>query len=178
MVLSVWEPCQSHHYNYGVLGHICKQSILVHSDGRIYIGLHTVQCFFSMLFLKSLIIDKFLSVWWAVVIVLLALPFAAWLFTLASAPAQDNCRIFTGHEVCITSIRRSAKSYWEYRTVVSVDGVKQPLELYNCRDRTRILASDGSIIPFLTGKTGDWVCQLTTPQRSQQIRERGEITIR
>ncbi|MEM6867456.1 MAG: hypothetical protein AAF528_03655 [Cyanobacteria bacterium P01_C01_bin.121] len=132
-----------------------------------------------MLSLKSLIVDKFLSVWWAVVIVMLTLPFAVWLINMASAPAQSNsCRIFTGHEVCINSIRRSAKSYWEYRAVVSIDGVKQPLELYNCRDRIRTLASDGSIVPFLTGKTGDWVCQLTIPQRSSQLQERGEITIR
>ncbi|MGD1900406.1 MAG: hypothetical protein ACFB16_26130 [Phormidesmis sp.] len=132
-----------------------------------------------MAFLKSLFVDKFLSVWWAVVTLLLALPFAVWLFNVAAAPAQaNNCRTFTGHQVCIQDIRRSAKSYWEYRTVVSIDDVKQPLELYNCRDRTRILASDGTIVPFLTGKTGDWVCSLTTPTRSKRIRERGEITIR
>lgn len=131
-----------------------------------------------MAFLKSLFVDKFLSVWWAVVVVLLALPFAVWLVNLATAPATTNaCRTFTGHEVCVVDIRRSAKSYWEYRTVVSVDGKRQPLELYNCRDRNRILASDGTLVPFLTGKTGDWVCSLTTPTRSKQIRERGEITI-
>ena len=129
--------------------------------------------------LKSLVVDKFLTVWWAVVVVLLILPFAVWLINLASAPATDNtCRLFSGHQVCITSIRRSAQRYWEYRTVVSIDGIKQPLELYNCRDRTRILASDGTIVPFLTGKTGDWVCQITMPKRPKQLRERGEITIR
>ncbi|WP_228024720.1 hypothetical protein [cf. Phormidesmis sp. LEGE 11477] len=132
-----------------------------------------------MLSLKSLLVDKFLSVWWAVVIAMLALPFAVWLLNVVNAPAEsDICRLFSGHQVCINSIRRSAKSYWEYRTVVSIDGVRQPLELYNCRDRARILASDGSIVPFLTGKTGDWVCQLTVPTRSKQIRERGEIKMR
>jgi len=132
-----------------------------------------------MLALKSLFVDKFLSVWWAVVIILLALPFAVWLINLATAPPKPNtCRPFGGHEVCISDIRRSAKSYWEYRTVVSIDGIKQPLELYNCRDRLRILASDGSAIPFLTGKTGDWICTLTTPTRSKQLQERGEIVIR
>lgn len=132
-----------------------------------------------MLSLKSLLVDKFLSVWWAVVVVMLALPFAVWLFNVVSAPAtEDACKTFSGHQVCISSIRRSARSYWEYRTVVSVDGTKQPLELYNCRDRTRILASDGTSVPFLTGKTGDWVCQLTTPARPKQLSERGEITIR
>ncbi len=132
-----------------------------------------------MLALKSLFIDKFLSVWWAVVIILLTLPFAVWIINLTAAPTEPStCRLFNGHKVCINDIRRSAKSYWEYRTVVSIDGMQQPLELYNCRDRLRILASDGSAIPFLTGKTGDWVCQLTIPKRSKQLRERGEITIR
>lgn len=132
-----------------------------------------------MLSLKSLLVDKFLSVWWAVVILMLALPFAVWLLNVVNASAeQDICRLFNGHQVCVNSIRRSAKSYWEYRTIVSVDGVKQPLELYNCRDRNRILASDGSIVPFLTGKTGDWICQLTVPTQSKQISERGEIKMR
>ncbi|EDX84315.1 hypothetical protein S7335_2012 [Synechococcus sp. PCC 7335] len=132
-----------------------------------------------MLSLKSLLVDKFLSVWWAVVIAMLALPFAVWLLNVVNTSAeQDICQLFNGHRVCVNSIRRSAKSYWEYRTIVSIDGVKQPLELYNCRDRNRILASDGSIVPFLTGKTGDWICQLTVPTQSKQIRERGEIRMR
>ncbi|MEL6262283.1 MAG: hypothetical protein AAFR12_14580 [Cyanobacteria bacterium J06626_6] len=133
----------------------------------------------SMLSLRSLLVDKFLTVWWAVVVVMLTLPFAVWLINVSAAPAVgESCRAFGEHQVCVASIRRSAKSFWEYRTVVKVDGVKQPLELYNCRDRTRTLASDGTLIPFLTGKAGDWVCQLTTPTRSKQLRERGEITIR
>lgn len=132
-----------------------------------------------MHFLKSLFIDKFLSVWWAVVIVLLALPFAVWLLNFATTQAQaQTCRTFNGHQTCALSIRRSAARYWEYRTVVSIDGVKQPLELYNCRDRTRALASDGSLVPFLTGKTGDWICQLTTPSRSSKLTERVTIDIR
>ena len=132
-----------------------------------------------MLFLKSLFVDKFLSVWWAVVILLLALPFAVWLFNVVSAPVEaQSCRTFNGHQTCAVSIKRSAARYWEYRTVVSIDGVKQPLELYNCRDRTRALASDGSLVPFLTGKTGDWICQLTTPARSSRLSERVTIDIR
>ena len=132
-----------------------------------------------MLFLKSLFIDKFLSVWWAAVILLLALPFVVWLTNMAIAPAQgQTCQTFNGHQICAVSIKRSAARYWEYRTVVSIDGVKQPLELYNCRDRTRALASDGSLVPFLTGKTGDWICQLTTPSRSSQLSERVTIDIK
>lgn len=132
-----------------------------------------------MLSLKSLLVDKFLTVWWAIVIVLLALPFAVWLITLTSAPARANtCHIVNGHQICAVSLRRSAARYWEYRTIVSIDGNKQPLEIYNCRDRTRTLASDGTIIPFLTGKTGDWICQLTTPSRSRQLDKRITIGIR
>lgn len=132
-----------------------------------------------MLSLKSLLVDKFLTVWWAIVIVLLALPFAVWLINVRSAPAQANtCHTVNGHQICAVSLRRSAARYWEYRTVVSIDGIKQPLEIYNCRDRTRTLASDGTIIPFLTGKTGDWICQLTTPSRSRQLDKRVTIDIR
>ena len=61
--------------------------------------------------------------------------------------------------------------------MVNIDGVSQPLELYNCRDRTRTLASDGTRIAFLTGKTGDWICQLTMPKRNSRLTERGEISI-
>ncbi|MEL6776342.1 MAG: hypothetical protein AAFO06_03730 [Cyanobacteria bacterium J06597_16] len=132
-----------------------------------------------MLFLKSLFVDKFLTVWWAVVVVLLALPFAVWLLNTASEPAQAKaCQSFGGHQVCAVSVRRSAARYWEYRTVVSIDGRKQPLELYNCRDRTRTLVSDNTQIPFLTGKTGDWICSLTQPVRSSKLDERVTIEIR
>ena len=132
-----------------------------------------------MLSLKSILVDKFLTVWWAVVVVMLALPFAVWLMSFATQPSLSNaCRSFGGHQVCIQNIRRSAQRYWEYRTVVSVDGIKQPLELYNCRDRVRTLVRDGSIVPFVTGKTGDWVCQITQPARAKQLDERGEIVIR
>ncbi|MGB7249216.1 MAG: hypothetical protein WBC73_09780 [Phormidesmis sp.] len=132
-----------------------------------------------MRFFKSLIVDKFLSVWWAVVILLLALPFAVWLLSFRISSAQAYaCRLFNGHEVCAVSIRRSAARYWEYRTVVEIDGIKQPMERYNCRDRTRTLAKDGTIIPFLTDKTGDWICSLTKPTRASTLDERVTIDIR
>lgn len=132
-----------------------------------------------MLFLKSIFVDKFLTVWWAVVVVLLALPFAVWLLSFTDRPAQATaCNTFNGHQVCAVSFRRSAARYWEYRTVVSIDGKKQPLELYNCRDRMRTLASDGTQVPFLKGKTGDWICSLTQPVRSSKLDERVNIEIR
>ncbi len=88
------------------------------------------------------------------------------------------CHLFNGHQICAVSLRRSAQHYWEYRTVVSIDGVKQPLEIYNCRDRTRTLASNGSVIPFLTDRTGDWVCQLFKPSRDRQLDERVSVDMR
>jgi hypothetical protein len=95
------------------------------------------------------------------------------------SPAQaESCRSFSGHRVCAVSLRRSAKHYWEYRTVISIDGVNQPLEVYNCRDRTRTLPSDGTTIAFATGKTGDWVCQLFKPTRDRKLNERVNIGIR
>ncbi|MEL6813325.1 MAG: hypothetical protein AAFP03_00765 [Cyanobacteria bacterium J06598_3] len=132
-----------------------------------------------MAFLKTFFIDRFLTVWWAVVVILLALPFAVWLLNFTSAEAKASaCQVFNGHQVCAVSVRRSAARYWEYRTVVSIDGIKQPIEQYNCRDRTRTLISDGSRIPFLTGKTGDWICSLTQPVRSSTLDERVNIEMR
>ena len=133
-----------------------------------------------MLSIKSFLVDKFLTVWWAVVIVLLALPFGVWLANYsAAASAQTHaCYESNGHEICLESLRRSAQRYWEYRTVISVDGKRQPLEFYNCRDRTRTLSSDGSTIPFLTNKTGDWVCRVFEPARAPQLNTRGVIEIR
>ncbi|MEH2027585.1 MAG: hypothetical protein V7K62_29185 [Nostoc sp.] len=42
------------------------------------------------------------------------------------------------HQICILSISRSAKNYWEYRATVSVDGVKRPTEVYNCREGVKV----------------------------------------
>ena len=133
-----------------------------------------------MFAIKSFLVDKFLTVWWAVVIVLLALPFGVWLANYSAAASEQTpaCYVSNGHNICLESLRRSAQRYWEYRTVISVDGTRQPLELYNCRDRTRTLVSDGSTIPFLTEKTGDWVCQVLKPARAPELDQRGKITIR
>jgi hypothetical protein len=100
-----------------------------------------------------------------------------WLFIAPSPTQAESCRSFSGHQVCAVSMRRSAKHYWEYRTVISIDGVNQPMEVYNCRDRTRTLPSDGTTIAFATNKTGDWVCQLFKPTRDRKLNERISIDI-
>ncbi len=73
-------------------------------------------------------------------------------------PAQASfCRNSHNHLICILSIKRSAKNYWEYRAAVSIDGMKRPIEVYNCRDRLWV-RQDGSIIPFEPNSPGELIC--------------------
>ncbi|WP_232317126.1 hypothetical protein [Anabaena sp. CA = ATCC 33047] len=67
------------------------------------------------------------------------------------------CRNYEGHEICILSIKRSAKKYWEYQASVSVDGVKTPVEIYNCRGRFK-LQKDGKVIQFTQNSPGEVIC--------------------
>jgi hypothetical protein len=54
----------------------------------------------------------------------------------ASALSSEHlCRQYKHHEICVLSIKRSAKNYWEYLASVQVDGVKRPIERYDCRNR-------------------------------------------
>ncbi len=74
-------------------------------------------------------------------------------------PVQASvCRNLQGHQICIISIKRSAKNYWEYRAIVSVDGVKRPLEVYNCREQNK-LEADGKIVPFDNIDAGRLICR-------------------
>ncbi|MBD3883147.1 hypothetical protein IFO70_15385 [Phormidium tenue FACHB-886] len=68
------------------------------------------------------------------------------------------CHTLDHRQVCIVTIKRSAKNYWEYRVGVSVDGVKQPIEVYNCHDRLRTQA-DGKLVPFASNGTGTLICR-------------------
>lgn len=67
--------------------------------------------------------------------------------TLAQPAQAAFCRNYRDNTICILSIKRSAKNYWEYRASVKVNGETRPVEIYNCRDRTRIKA-DGKIVAF------------------------------
>lgn len=68
------------------------------------------------------------------------------------------CRNLNNHEICILEIKRSAKNYWEYRASVKEDGVKRPIEVYNCRDRTHT-RNDGTTIPFEPNSAGALICR-------------------
>ncbi|MCC5635804.1 hypothetical protein LC593_08035 [Nostoc sp. CHAB 5844] len=67
------------------------------------------------------------------------------------------CRNYNGRQICILSINRSAKNYWEYRAIISVDGKKRPLEVYNCRQKVRI-QPDGTVSPFDHKDPGQLIC--------------------
>lgn len=70
----------------------------------------------------------------------------------ASACMQNNYK-----KICILEIKRSAKNFWEYRASVSINGVVQPIEKYNCRSRMKT-KKDGATIPFEENGAGDFIC--------------------
>ncbi|MEA5598390.1 hypothetical protein [Rivularia sp. UHCC 0363] len=74
------------------------------------------------------------------------------------ANAAITCRDYNGHEICVLDIKRSAKRYWNYRTTISIDGKKQPEEIYNCRGEFKI-QNNGKIVPFGEDDPGNLVCQ-------------------
>lgn len=81
------------------------------------------------------------------------------LFAAPDSVQAASCRVLQGRSICIQSIQRSAKNYWEYRVVLRIDGKTQPLEVYNCRDRIK-LTPEGTSIPFEPQGVGSWVCQV------------------
>lgn len=82
------------------------------------------------------------------------------LWFAVALPAQASfCRTSNNRVICIKSIKRSAKNYWEYRAAVSIDGVERPIEVYNCRDRLKI-RPDGTIVRFESNGAGELICNL------------------
>lgn len=79
-------------------------------------------------------------------------------FWLALPAEASVCRNYEGREICIVDIKRSAKNYWEYRVILSVDGEKKPLEVYNCRDRTTV-KKDRTMLAFGENNPGEIVCR-------------------
>ncbi|AFZ32050.1 hypothetical protein Glo7428_3581 [Gloeocapsa sp. PCC 7428] len=75
---------------------------------------------------------------------------------LMSASWASMCRSYGGHQICIISIERSAKNYWEYKAAMSVDGVKQPIAIYNCRDRLKL--QDKKSVQFSDNDPGYLIC--------------------
>ncbi len=78
-------------------------------------------------------------------------------FSVALPALASVCRNYNGHQICILSISRSAKNYWEYRAIASVDGVKRPIEVYNCRKQVKV-QQDGTVLPFEQKSPGEMIC--------------------
>jgi hypothetical protein len=77
---------------------------------------------------------------------------------LAPSPVHASvCRNDRDQLVCILSIQRSAKNYWEYRASVSVNGQVRPVEVYNCRQEVRI-SKNGLVVPFQVDRPGELIC--------------------
>ena len=80
------------------------------------------------------------------------------LFNAIALPAVAAvCRNYNGQRICIVDINRSAKNYWEYRATVTVDGVKRPQEVYNCRQKFKV-EIDGTLVPFKPKDPGELIC--------------------
>ncbi len=50
------------------------------------------------------------------------------------ANTHITCRQFSGDKICIVSIKRSAKNYWEYETIVKINGMIKPKKIYDCHE--------------------------------------------
>ncbi len=55
------------------------------------------------------------------------------LLVISPVQAFEYCRTVDGHKICILSLQRSAKNYWEYRASVSIDQQKPTSEVFDCR---------------------------------------------
>ena len=92
-------------------------------------------------------------------IVALCLVLVLSIIPVSPASAKPFCRTVGDRAICILSIKRSAKNYWEYRVAVSVDGIARPIEIYNCRDRLRV-RQDGKVVRFEPNGVGELICNL------------------
>jgi hypothetical protein len=88
---------------------------------------------------------------------ILILLFMIMSFGFMSPALAVVCRNYDEHEICILSIKRSAKKYREYRASVSVNGKKKPVEIYNCRGKFKI-NKDGNVEQFTENSPGEMIC--------------------
>lgn len=86
------------------------------------------------------------------------------LMTVSSSIAAPLCHTIQNQTVCILTIKRSAKNYWEYSAAVSIDGKRGRKEPYNCRGRYKT-RRDGSIEYFDNSSIGTLVCKTYKPRR-------------
>jgi hypothetical protein len=87
-------------------------------------------------------------------LILLLLVFS---FSFTSPASAMICRNYQSEEICILSIKRSAKKYWEYQASVSINGNKKPVEVYNCRGKFKV-SKDGNVMQFKDNSPGEMIC--------------------
>lgn len=92
-----------------------------------------------------------------------------------SVAQASICRHQNNHEICIVSIKRSAKNYWEYRASVRVDNVTKPVQIYDCRSQTTV-AKNKVLEPFEQDGTAAVVCSFFKPPRDAFGVYRGKAT--
>jgi hypothetical protein len=84
--------------------------------------------------------------------------------TSFALPAQArNCYTRDEHTICLERVQRSAKYHWRYRVKATVDGQRQPLTRYDCRDRTRTPLKGihkGQPQKFTSTDIGEQLCAL------------------
>ena len=81
-------------------------------------------------------------------------------WSIVTLPASaDFCRQVDGHQICILSIKRSAKNYWQYQATASIDGVEKPTASYDCRERS-ITDLDGNQSLFRSRLDSQLICSL------------------
>ena len=75
------------------------------------------------------------------------------------SPAQAlMCRSYDQDLICILNIKRSAKYYWRYRTEITINGVRQPMMIYDCRQKMKI-SQNGRQVSFADNGFGNFICQ-------------------
>jgi hypothetical protein len=82
---------------------------------------------------------------------------------LVALPAQASfCKSIAAQKVCILSIDRSAKNYWEYRVQLTIDQVIQPMAVYNCLQKSW-LPPHGQWTKFTDDAVPAIACRLFRP---------------
>lgn len=73
--------------------------------------------------------------------------------------AASVCRTEGEQKICLVSIKRSAKYFWEYRVVLSIDGKKQAPEKFDCRIEFNKIDGDR---PTARDLRKAFICRLTS----------------
>lgn len=86
------------------------------------------------------------------------------LMSIALPVQAATCRTVNEQQICILSIKRSAKNYWEYRAKVQINGEIKPMQVYDCRKKITI--QDNKVLElFEQDGTADVVCSFFKPPR-------------